>query len=207
MIMPSDSAVSSDTTWQEQFVEMLPEVQRLLKVAFRNIPPEGRDDACGEGLFHSIWSYFQLYEQGRAEVATPSSLVWYAMLQVRRGRVAGCRLNGREVMSRYAQIGHGFKVVPLQNHDPDDDTWVNDIVECRNASVLDQIAIRMDFRSWLESLGRRTRRIAMDLARGFTTSEVASKYRLSAGRISQIRRELENAWRQFQSEPPLAAAL
>jgi hypothetical protein len=186
---------------------MLPELQRLLKVAFRNIPPEGREDACEEGLFHCIWSYFQLYEQGRAEAATASSLVWYAMLQVRRGRVAGCRLNGREVMSRYAQIGHGFKVVPLQNHDPDDDTWVNDFVESRNASVLDQIAIRMDFRSWLKSLGRRSRRIAMDLARGFSTSEVASKYRVSAGRISQIRRELESAWRQFQSEPPLAAAL
>jgi hypothetical protein len=207
MIVSKHSGASRQVTWQEQFVAKLPEVERLLKVAFRNIPPEGRDDACEEGLFHCIWSFFQLYEQGRAEAATASSLVWYAMLQVRRGRVAGCRMNGREVMSRYAQIGHGFKVVPLQNHDPDDDTWVNDVVESRNASVLDRIAIRMDFRSWLESLGRRTRRIALDLARGFSTSEVASKYRVSASRISQIRRELENAWRQFQSEPALAAAL
>jgi hypothetical protein len=200
MIMSSHTALSSHTTWQEQFVTMLPEIERLLKVAFRTIPPAGRADACEEGLFHCIWSYFQLYEQGRAEAATASSLVWYAMLQVRRGRVAGCRSNGREVMSRYAQIGHGFKVVPLQNHDPDDDTWVNDVVESRNASVLDQIAIRMDFRSWLGSLGRRTRRIAMDLARGFSTSEVAGKYRVSAGRISQIRRELRNGWYQFQGE-------
>jgi hypothetical protein len=207
MIMSSHPGASRHATWQEQFVAMLPEIETLLKVAFRNVPPEGRSDACEEGLFHCIWSYFQLNEQGRAEAATASSLVWFAMLQVRRGRVAGCRLNGREVMSRYAQIGHGFKVVPLQNHDPDDDTWVNDVVESRNASILDQIALRMDFRSWLESLGRRTRQIAMDLARGFSTSEVASKYRVSAGRISQIRRELENAWRQFQSEPPLAAAL
>jgi hypothetical protein len=207
MITSSDSGASRLSSWQEQFVAMLPEIQRLLKIAFRNIPPKGRTDACEEGLFHCLWSYFQLHEQGRAEAATASSLVWYAMLQVRRGRVAGCPVNGREVMSRYAQIGHGFKVVPLENHAPDDDTWVNDVVESRNISVLDQVAIRMDFRSWLESLGRRTRRIAMDLARGFSTSEVASKYCVSAGRISQIRRELENAWRQFQSEPPLAAAL
>lgn len=207
MIMSSHSGASRQVTWQEQFVEMLPEIQRLLKIAFRNIPREGRADACEEGLFHCLSSYFQLHEQGRAEAATASSLVWFAMLQVRRGRVAGCQLNRREVMSRYAQIGHGFKVVPLQNHNPDDDTWVNDIVESRNASVLDPIAIRIDFRSWLESMGRQTRRIAMDLAQDFSTSEVASKYRVSASRISQIRRELENAWRQFQSEPPLAAAL
>ena len=84
MIMSSHTALSSHTTWQEQFVTMLPEIQRLLKVAFRNIPPAGRADACEEGLFHCIWSYFQLYEQGRAEAATASSLVWCAMLQVRR---------------------------------------------------------------------------------------------------------------------------
>lgn len=205
MIIPSQTAASSHTTWQEQFVAMLPELERLLKVAFRNIPSEGRDDACEEGIFHCIWSYFRLYEQGRAEAATASSLVWYAMLQVRRGRVAGCQLNGRDVMSRYAQIGHGFKVVPLQIHDPDDDTWVNDVVESRNTSVLDQIAIRMDFRSWLESLGRRTRRIAMDLARGFSTSEVASKFGVTASRISQLRRELQASWQRYQAEPAVVA--
>jgi hypothetical protein len=201
MIMPSHSGASRHATWQEQFVAMLPEIERLLKIAFRNIPSEGRNDACEEGLFHCIWSYFQLYEQGRAEAATASSLVWFAMLQVRRGRVAGCRSNGREVMSRYAQIGHGFKVVPLQNHDPDDDTWVNDVVESRNTSVLDQIAIRMDFRSWLKSLGRRTRRIALDLAKGFRTSEVSRKYSLTPSRISQLRRELQASWQLYQGEP------
>ncbi len=126
--------------------------------------------------------------------------MWYAMLQIRRGRVAGCRLNGLDVMSRYAQIGHGFKVVPLENHDPDDDSWVNDAVESRNTSVLDQIAIRMDFRSWLESLGRRTRRIAVDLAKGFRTSEVSRKYGVTPGRISQLRRELQVSWQVFQGE-------
>ncbi len=207
MIMSSNSGASRHATWQEQFVTMLPEIERLLKVAFRNIPPDGRADACEEGLFHCIWSYFQLYEQGRAEAATASSLVWYAMIQIRRGRVAGCRSNGREVMSRYAQIGHGFKVVPLQSDDPDDDAWVNDVVESRNTSVLDQIAIRMDFRSWLDSLGRRTRDIAVDLAKGFRTSEVSRKYSVTSGRISQLRRELQASWQQFQGEPALAAAL
>jgi hypothetical protein len=207
MIMSSHSDASLRRTWQEQFVAMLPEIERLLKVAFRNIPPGGRADACEEGLFHCVWSYLQLYEQNRAEAATASSLVWYAMLQVRRGRVAGCRMNGREVLSRYAQIGHGFRVVPLQHDDPDDDAWVNDVVESRNTSVLDQIAIRMDFRSWLNSLGRRTRRIAVDLAKGFRTSEVSQKYSVTPGRISQLRRELQASWQQFQGEPALAAAL
>jgi hypothetical protein len=193
------SCSSSEETWQANFVSMLPEIQRLLRIAFTNLKVEARTDAMEEAMFHCLWSYFSLYEQGRAEAATPSSLVWYAKLQVRRGRVAGCALNGQEVMSRYAQLGHGFKVLPL-HHDVDDDSWVNDVVQSRNASVLDQIALRMDFRSWLESLGRRTRRIALDMARGFRTSEISQKYSVTQGRISQLRRELHASWQLFQGE-------
>ncbi len=189
-----------EETWQAKFVLMLPEIQRLLRIAFTNLKLEARTDAMEEAIFHCLWSYFSLYEQGRAEAATPSSLVWYAKLQVRRGRVAGCPSNGKEVMSRYAQISHGFKVLPL-NQNVDDDAWIDDVIECRNASVLDQIALRMDFRSWLESLGRRTRRIALDLAKGFRTSEVSRKYRVTPGRVSQLRRELQVSWQLYQGEP------
>ncbi len=67
MIMSSHSGASRHATWQEQFVSMLPEIERLLKVAFRNIPSGSRADACEEALFHCIWSYFQLHEQDRTK--------------------------------------------------------------------------------------------------------------------------------------------
>ncbi len=199
MIMLNDACSTPVGTWQANFSLMLPEIQRLLRIAFTNLKLEARSDAEGEAMFHCAWSYFRLYEQGRAEAATPSSLVWYAKLQVRRGRVAGCPLNGRDVMSRYAQLGRGFKVLPLHPN-ADDDTWVNDLVASRHAPILDQIALRMDFRSWLESLGRRTRRIALDLAKGFRTSEVSRKYRVTPGRVSQLRRELQVSWQLYQGE-------
>jgi hypothetical protein len=200
MIMSNTPCSTAVDTWQAKFSSMLPEIQRLLRIAFTDLKLEARSDAEEEALFHCLWSYFSLYEQGRAEAATPSSLVWYAKLQVRRGRVAGCPMNGQEVMSRYAQLGHGFKVLPL-NQNVDDDTWVDEFVASRNAPILDQIALRMDFRSWLESLGQRTRRIALDLARGFRTSEVSRKYRVTPGRISQLRRELQVSWQLYQGEP------
>jgi hypothetical protein len=204
MIMSIHACSTPFDTWQAKFSSMLPEIQRLLRISFTNLKLEARTDAMEEAMFHCLWSNFNLYEQGRADAATPSSLVWYAKLQVRRGRVAGCPLNGQEVMSRYAQLGHGFKVLPL-HHDVDDDTWVNDVVESRDASVLDQIAFRMDFRSWLASLGRRTRRIALDLAKGFRTSEISQKYSVTQGRLSQMRRELHASWQLFQGEsPPMA---
>jgi hypothetical protein len=44
------------------------------------------------------------------------------------------------------------------------------------------------------------RAIAKDLAFGLTTKEVAKKYGLSAGRISQLRRALADSWALYQTE-------
>lgn len=48
--------------------------------------------------------------------------------------------------------------------------------------------------------------IAKDLAFGCSTSEVAKKHGVTAGRISQLRRVLEESWVAFQGEaiPALA---
>ena len=57
---------------------MLPEIERLLRTSFRNLASDARADACEEGVVHCLLSYVRLFEQGRAEVATPSSLAWFA---------------------------------------------------------------------------------------------------------------------------------
>ena len=61
-------------------------------------------------------------------------------------------------------------------------------------------AFRVDFADWLGTLEPRERRLATDLAAGETTSDMAKKYSVSSGRVSQIRRVLENALDEFQSE-------
>jgi len=49
-------------------------------------------------------------------------------------------------------------------------------------------------------LPRYKRRIAETLASSETTKATARKFRVSPGRISQTRRELETAWQEFQGE-------
>jgi hypothetical protein len=71
--------------------------------------------------------------------------------------------------------------------------------------VLDLVAAKLDVAAWLKTLCRRTRRIAADLAKRFTTSEVARKYGVTAARISQLRQELKGSWSEFQHEPALAS--
>ena len=57
---------------------------------------------------------------------------------------------------------------------------------------------------WFDSLPLHKRRVAQVLATGETTKTAARKFRVSAGRISQLRREFEDSWADFQGEPALA---
>lgn len=192
--------------WQTRFVEILPEIESRLRQALRHLSPEARDDSMENGIVHCMLAYSRLFDQRRAELITAASLVWYAVLQIQIGRLAGCPMNSKEPLSRYAQLSRRFKVLPLHHCDPENEQWINDVIASRQASIVDQVAIKLDFVAWLGSLCRRTRSIATDLARGFTTSEVGRKYRVSPGRVSQVRRELQISWREFQKEPALAAA-
>ena len=56
----------------------------------------------------------------------------------------------------------------------------------------------MDYKTWLARYDSRKRKIAESLAVGGTTQEVARHFRVSDGRISQMRREFEKSWKEFQ---------
>ena len=74
------------------------------------------------------------------------------------------------------------------------------MVEDRNATPADVARVRIDFGSWLGTLSRRDRRIAEILSVGETTGNVASRFHVSPGRVSQLRRELAQSWHEFQAD-------
>ena len=63
-----------------------------------------------------------------------------------------------------------------------------------------QAAFRLDFPRWLAQLGDRNRRIAEDMMLGETTLELASRHRMTPGRVSQLRREFHAEWSAFTDE-------
>jgi hypothetical protein len=180
--------------WQSSFVAMLGEIEQKLRLAFCRLGPEAREDAIEEGVVHCLVAYIRLHDKGRAEVATPSSLAWYASRQVKRGRPASGRMNGKDPLSRYAQLGSGIHVEQLHSN------WIDAYVQDTRAPVADQVATKMDAVAWFSTLPRRMRQIAKDLAFGCSTLEVARKYDVTASRISQLRRSLEQSWAAFQKE-------
>lgn len=184
--------------WQESFVTMLPGIQRRLRRAFQPLDFEARAEAVEEATVHCLVAFVKLHERGRAHVASASTLAYYATRQVRRGRPAAGRMNGKEPLSRYAQVSNGIAV--------DNSQWIDMLAEDKRASVPDQVAARMDVRAWFATLPRRLKQIATDLALGATTSEAANKYGVSRSRISQLRRTLEASWYDFQHQAVLAVA-
>jgi hypothetical protein len=52
----------------------------------------------------------------------------------------------------------------------------------------------------LGTLSTRRRRIAHTLASGETTGGAAKKFAVTAGRISQVRRELDESWSRYQTQ-------
>ena len=179
--------------WHAGFLAMLPAIRRQLKVAFRHLDPEARAEAVQEGVCNAMVAYLRLHERGEIEKAYPTPLARYAARQICDGRKVGGKLNIKDVSSAYCQR---LKHVVLEHLDKwdRDEGWQEIVVEDRNATPADVVRVRLDFDAWLKTLPRRDRRVALDLAKGNRTSDVARKYDLSDGRISQLRKELHLSW-------------
>ena len=66
----------------------------------------------------------------------------------------------------------------------------------------EQVAFRVDFPNWLASLSERDRRVVEQLILGERTRDVARRFGISPGRVSQLRREFHLAWLAFCDELP-----
>jgi hypothetical protein len=187
--------------WHRRFLAMLPLIQRQARVAFRDLPPQAREDAVAEVVANCLVSYVRLVRRGREQRAFPSVLAKYAIRQFRDHRRVGVRLCIRDVLSPYAQQRKRFTVERLDRFDNQEGAWLEAVVQdTRHTSVLEVAAFRIDFAEWLRRLPARHRRLAQYLAAGHRASEAARKLGVCDARISQVRGELCRSWREFQGE-------
>jgi len=188
------------TNWQQPFLEMLPVIENYARRAFRHLDPEGKQDAVQEVVANAAVAFARLVELDKVDLAYPQVLARYAVAQFCDGRRVGNRLCIRDVMSPYAQRKKGIRVDSLERFDKYTGEWLEAIVEDTHTPVPEQVAFRIDFPAWLRGLTKRNRRIAEALALGHATSEVARRFRVSPSRISQLRTQLCESWREFHGE-------
>jgi hypothetical protein len=200
---------------QAQFLCLLPRITTHAQVRFRYFRcPAKREDAVAE-VVAVCWKWFlRVSEQGKDAGEFAGSLADYAVRHVRSGRGLCGQEKSQDVLSALAHRRQGFQLEPLlrstrqgfetfyadphaQDHQ---DVLEARLQDNRVTPPADQAAFRIDYPAWLARLERRNRQIAQDMTLELTTLELAEKYRISPGRISQLRRLFYLDWRRFHGE-------
>ena len=183
----------------DNFVLIIPAVRTHARISFRKHRPEEKEELIEECIANAFRAYARLMELGKEDMIYPSVLANFAVKQVRAGRRVGGCLNSKDV---YAQLRQGVTIKRLDHYDPEEQEWKEAVVEDDSTPIPEQVAFRVDFPAWLNQHQPPKRRVAEALALGYTTSEAAKRFDLSSGRISQLRREFEQSWEDYQGGQP-----
>lgn len=192
------------TLHHAKFVAMIPQIQRYASFVFRHEPRAAQEDLIAESIASAYVNFARLVERDKVELAFASVLARYACKQIRAGRRIGNRADIRDLLSSHARK-RGVFVHGLFERD-EKGNWQDLVIEDKRTRPADVAACRVDFRAWLATLTIRNRRIAEALAVGASTTEVAKRFQISPGRVSQLRNELFEEWQELHGECEVAAA-
>jgi hypothetical protein len=183
---------------------VLPKVVSHGRVSFRHLRSADRKEEAVAEMVALAWAWhLRLAERGKDATRFPTALATFAARAVRSGRRLAGMDRANDVLSPLAQWRQGFAVCKLPDSSTLDGSPLAEALHDNTQSpVVEQVCFRLDFPAWRASRTDRDRRVLDDLMLGERTLEVAGKYGLSPGRVSQLRREFLLDWRRYLSEPP-----
>ena len=181
-------------------MSLLPSIKNEARVAFRGEPAELRQELISEVVANCWIAFMSLIRRGLEDGIYPKPLARYAIRQGRSGRRVGIKANINDITSRHCQIRKGVRIAGLDHYDREEGAWKEVVVESKKSGPAEVACIRLDFEAWLDILRPRQRRIAKLLATGESTRTTAKRFKVSSGRVSQIRRVFPQGI-IFQAEP------
>jgi hypothetical protein len=181
------------------FVALLPRIEQTARISFRHIGcPDRRADAVAETVAVAWHWYRRCADRGNDAGAFVGTLARLAARHVGGGRGLCGQLRATDALSPRAQRRHGFTVAPLPTGSGTAGTaWDEALHENTRSPVPDQVCFRLDFPRWLRRLAARDRRVARELMAGERAADVARKFGLTKGRVSQLRRAFRRDWEAF----------
>jgi hypothetical protein len=186
---------------------VLPKVLSHGRVYFRHLRSADRKEEYIAEMVALAWRWhLRLAQRGKDAAQFPTAIAKFAARAVASGRKLAGMDRTIDALSPLAQRRHSFAVGKLPDYSALDGSPLEQALhDSTRSRPADLAAFRLDLPCWLATLGARDRRIALDLALGYRTQELARAYRLSEPRISQLRRQLHRSWQQFQGELPAPA--
>jgi hypothetical protein len=187
----------------EGFLAILPRIEVHAGMCFRHLKcTHQKDDALAEVIALAWKWYVRLRNQGKDAAGFASVLAGFAARRVRCGRRLCSKEKSKDVLTRSAQVRHGFTVAPLPLTSRLGDNVFDDALrDNMQTPVPDQVCFRCDFPRWHGTHSERDRRLIDDLVVGERTGDVARKHGLSSGRVAQLRREFHQDWEEFCAGP------
>lgn len=191
-----------------RFQSIWPRIERHARIYFRNVGCPHKKADCIAETVGLAWKWFvRLAERGKDGTRFPSVLATFAARAVKSGRRVCGQIKAKDVMNETAQRQHGFAVGKLPDFSTES---TNPLAEALTDNTQtpppDAAAFRIDFPAWLALYSDRDRAIIQEMAQGARTKDVAGRFRLSQGRISQMRSECHQAWEAFHDDAQTRAA-
>lgn len=188
---------------RRRFLDIQPRIESQARFAFRHIRCAFRKADCIAETVALCWRWFlRLIERGKDATRFASVLASLAARAVRCGRRLCGQLSARDAMSELAQGRHRFEVRAISEGYTLSSSVQDALYENTQADVPEQVAFRVDFPAWCNTLTERDRRLIEELMLGERTSIVARRFGLTPGRISQRRREFHADWQRFTGDAP-----
>ena len=197
------------------FLTLLPRILLHGEVVFRHTKCTHQKEEFLCEMLALTWKWLlRLRELGKNPLEFPGVLADFAARAVKAGRRLCGKHKGKDVLNPLAQRRHDFVVerLPVSTCRSHESRYsvplgqqAQDALEERlkDNSITpppDAVAFKLDFACWLQTLTDRDRSIIGDMILDERTLDLARKFGVSAGRISQLRRQYRQDWRHFCGE-------
>jgi DNA-directed RNA polymerase specialized sigma24 family protein len=193
-----DSVVTREST-QAVFLAMLPKIEQVARFHFRHCRCGDRKQDCISETVAVCWLWHRrLVAQGRDPSAFVATLTRLAALAVSSGRRLCGQQSARDALSPVCHRRQGFAVAPLPDPGSDRISVFDDALRDNMQSPIpDQVQFRVDYPSWRATLDDRCRRLVDAMMEGRSTSELATRFGVTPGRVAQLRREFHDGYVAF----------
>jgi len=206
------SASHSQTSLHDRFLTLLPHLERFGRLYFRHLRCPHQKAEMLQEVRSLGWRWFtRLVERGKNPADFLKSFVILLARAVKCGRRVTGLQKAKDVMNPMTQRRHGFEVESLEsstatridklysspNGQKLHDAYEERLRENAVTPIPDQVQFRIDLPAWLATLTTRERRIIEMMALDERTKDISRKFQVSAGRVSQLRRDFFNGWNRF----------
>ena len=191
--------VYTDEAVNLKFLELLPFLMKSANRAFAGYSPDRRSDAVQNILCWAFLNLKRLASNGRLHDVYAGSLARFAIGRHREGRSLGVVTSSGDVMSHYCQNLGRSKVKNYGLAENIADCFTSEATATDARYPVDRtVQFKMDFfEGWVQEQSERDREIILDLAMGETTGDVARKYGVTDGLISQYRKRYRASWNEY----------